>query len=61
MGRFEGGSEDQKEGRVPVKTSNVARPPLFPNCMSVFSLSPTMIVRWGSKLCLQSKDKKMKQ
>jgi hypothetical protein len=36
----------------PVKTSNVASPPLFPNCMSVLSLSPTMMVRLGSNLCL---------
>ena len=39
---------------APVRTSNVASPPLFPNCMSVLSLSPTMIVRLGSKLTLQS-------
>lgn len=33
-------------------TSNVDSPPFLPNSMSVFSLSPTMIVRLGSKSCL---------
>lgn len=38
---------------APVRTRSVARPPALPNSMSVFSLSPTMMVRLGSKSCLQ--------
>lgn len=36
----------------PVRTSKVANPPFCPNKMSVFSLSPTMIVLVGSKCTL---------
>ncbi|KAI8989069.1 hypothetical protein BD414DRAFT_485881, partial [Trametes punicea] len=36
---------------IPVRTKSVARPPALPNSMSVLSLSPTMIVRFGSKSC----------
>ena len=36
----------------PVRTSNVANPPFCPKRMSVFSLSPTIIVRLGSKWTL---------
>jgi hypothetical protein len=37
---------------VPVKTNRVARPPFLPNKMSVFNLSPTMMVLSGLKSCL---------
>jgi len=37
---------------IPVKTSRVVRPPFFPNKISVFNLSPTIIVRLGSKSTL---------
>jgi len=37
---------------MPVNTKRVARPPFFPNRMSVFNLSPTMMVLLGSNGCL---------
>ena len=39
----------------PVRTSRVVRPPFLPNKISVFNLSPTIIVRLGSKCTLTGK------